>query len=614
MTSVVLAADHRYLPYVRCSLAQLARFGRRAAGVTLVVPATISAKALDAIRATASVHAISLDVVSISELDGLHARGLINDYQYVSYHTYSKLLLAEALPHLDEVLYLDVDTLIRAPLDDLLAWKLRHPLGAVPELGRSGAHLFGTTQRPYFNAGVLRMSLERLRQDRVWDQARAILEDGGGGHITLQDQDVLNLIFRDRFDSLPLVFNVFDSASQENRNLAVLQDPVIVHFAGAFKPWQRASTSPFAREWRSRYAEASFAADLPATTPGHDADTAARDLGRGRLVSLAKAVLPTRFKRGAKAAAVDVLDRTMSRMEEVKAGLHPAVPTHLASWVMPPQFADAFQADEAADHGLDLLISLPRSGTNALGDAIERSRPEVHWMGELFLGTPRRWRDDRFSDMFPWFNRERRRDMSPTVREHTRSEFTAVMSEHVIEVTNAVLQNRPGRTLIKVFPDQLHPLALQKLLGVFRPRLLILRRDLVFAYVSQLRAVHSGSWRNSDHTDVPLTINDRDALQYAVACNAWIDGVAFVAERLGLHSTWLTYEGLFTTGDDLPQLESFYPGSPMPVDPRSGRLHSCLSVQDRRSDASILELLKAVSTLSAATQAHLFRLPGKHVP
>lgn len=626
MASVVMAADDRYLPYVPCTLAQLARFGRASGSVTLIVPAKTSRDLRSGVDTAASRYGIALEVVSAAELDSLYARGLIYDYQYISHHTYSKLILAEVLPHLDQVLYLDVDTLIRAPLDDLLAWKLRHPVGAVAELGRAGLHLFGTVQQPYFNAGVLRMSLERMRHERAWDQAKQLLETRRG--LVLQDQDVLNLLFRGRFDNLPLGFNVFDSVTRGSRGLAVLRDPVIVHFAGPVKPWHRSATSPFAREWRRWYSEAVFPADsltFPAIardpgvdpkTPPHHSHVQARRTVRGRIASLARVVLPDTARQTTTIAVSKVLDRALCRIEATQAALHPPPqPPQTPPWEVSREVAEASLANGTADHRIDLLISIPGSGADALGDVIQGSRADVHWLSELYLGVPWGLREAELSDRFPWFaaaDPELRKDMPPARRRDAQRDFTTTMSKHVVEVTKSVVESRPGRVLIKVFPDQLHPSAFEELLAVLRPRLLILRRDLVFTYVSRLRATRAGTWRHSDLIDVPYALSDREALDYAVRCDTWFDCVARLVEGLRLDSIWLTYAGLFATGEDIPLLESLYPGHPMPMGPDSRRLTASLKVQNHCSDVSAIETIKAMSVFSATTQTHLLRLPGNH--
>lgn len=616
VTRVILAADAEYLPYVPCNLAQLSRFGRRADGVTLVVPPTAASESLVGVRAAASSLNIDLEIATVPQLDSLHSRGVIGDSRHVSYFTYGKLLFAEVLKHLDDVLYLDVDTLIRAPIDDLLSWDLRHPLAAVPELINGGTLLHGTPRIPYFNAGVLRMSLERFRQERCWEQALAIVAEQPG--LPHQDQDVLNLLFGDRFDSLPITFNVLDSVRPYAPELAVLRDPTIVHFTGPNKPWIRGNQSPFAREWILQnldVAEFSGPVVQPTIAP---AGQVVISPGRNRLYEAAKRVLPTGVRRSAKGAALETLDRAIFRLGRTKSVLSQGKAAQMPTWLEAIGESSLAQSPRnGVDSGLDLLVSVARSGTNALGNVIQRSRRDINYLDEVFMGFTTGLREGELSARFPWFaagHPDLRKDMPLHERIETERAFAATMSENIVEFTTALLASRQGRTLIKIFPDHLHPAAFVELLREFRPRLLILRRDMVFTYISGERAAKARSWWDADLTEVAYQLNDRQALAYARKCDNWIDLAALLADRLDLEHDWVTYSGLFTTGSDVCVLESFYPGPRLPVDPVTGGLKSELTVQDRRTDPAVIGMMKAVSGLSVVAQAQLLRLPGNFAP
>ncbi len=529
MTSIVLAADDRYLPYVACTLAQLARFGRQADGVTLVVDATANQSGLAEVAEAADVHHIELDVVAVSELAALYSDGLLIDSDYITHFTYAKLLLADRLPHLNDVLYLDVDTLIRAPLDGLLSWELRHPLAAVEELGRNSRRMFGTSREPYFNAGVLRMSLERMRQERIWEQAKELLTTRPG--LRFQDQDVLNLLFRDGFDLLPLTYNVFDSLASENRDLWNLRDPAIVHFAGPVKPWHSAAKSRFACEWRRQYAEA-LRANRVRGVNGLSADRSnppdkpPSRPSRPGVVDAARRALPEPAKKAARSVALGALDRTIARLDATRTTLELGSQwrANLAIEASSDEQSDEHPAP-GGDSGMDLLISVPHSGAELLAHAIQTS-----------------------------------------VR---------------------------GVTLATVFPEHLHPAALEQTLRKRRPRIIILRREMVFS-------------------SMPDELSESAASDYVVQCDSWFDRAVRLVEQLGLQWISLTYDGLFACGSDVPHLATFYPGAAWPVH-ASGALCPEDRQDDSRSDASILAVIKSVTTLSASTQANLLRLPGHSV-
>lgn len=537
MTSIVLAVDQNYLPYVDSTIAQLARFGRRADGIALVVPASVAEEALDHPRSVAVAHDIALEVVAISEITHLFDQGLLVDNGYISHFTYAKLMLAETLPHLDEVLYLDVDTVIRAPLDALLDWDLRHPLAAVEELVQNSRRLFGTSRTPYFNAGVLRLSMERLRRDRVWGQAQELLRKRP--EMRFQDQDVLNLIFQGRFDILPGTYNVFDSLATSNRNLWAMRDPAIVHFAGPVKPWQSAADSRFAHEWRRYYAEAVRSVGLSGTE-FEGSGRSEVGVPPSRVVSR---VLPPQARKVAKSVGLRALDHTMGRLERTKTALelgprwraNLAITMESALPEMPAQNSAAPAGDEA--RRLDLLVSVPNSGAETLAAVINGIPP-----------------------------------------------FTPDADAQ---------RSASGRELKTVFADDMNPQDFEELLRDQRPRLLILRREMIFTCP---------------------TLSEWEAADHVVRCDAWFDRVLASAGRLQLVWLSLTYDGLFGSGADVPLLETMYPAAAQRLNAAGLRTAAGEHDNDRLRDARALATMTALTALSTATQKGLLRLPGQHFP
>jgi len=255
MTHIVLAADAAYLEYVPCLLAQISVHGRSCDGVVLLVPPEVAPSRLRGLVRSADEGGLQFQIVEVPQIADVVPAEAIQPHNHVSAFTFSKLLIPTVLPALDQVLYLDVDVLVRDSLDPLLGWELTRPIGAVDEIGDGAAHLFGSTRIPYFNAGVLRMSLAELRRIDLLGKSLEILREQP--LLPFHDQDVLNLIFRDGHDSLPFAFNVFETiASAGLPAWKVLDDPAIVHFVGPDKPWLDGYHSDLTREWRSVHARA----------------------------------------------------------------------------------------------------------------------------------------------------------------------------------------------------------------------------------------------------------------------------------------------------------------------------------------------------------------------
>lgn len=165
--------------------------------------------------------------------------------------TWYRLFLPELLPQADRLLYLDADLLVvddlrplwSLPLDDqYLAAATNviepHFSGRMPELG--------IEPEDYFNAGVLMLNLDLMRADdcstRMVEVARK-----GGAFLFWRDQDVLNLVLRERRHRLHPRFNCMnilrsglaESVHGEQAVQEALAQPAIRHFEGpeANKPW-----------------------------------------------------------------------------------------------------------------------------------------------------------------------------------------------------------------------------------------------------------------------------------------------------------------------------------------------------------------------------------------
>ncbi|MDE0062190.1 MAG: hypothetical protein OXP09_07600 [Gammaproteobacteria bacterium] len=180
-------------------------------------------------------------------------RGLLH---YITVSTMDRCLLPEVLPDVDKVLYLDTDMVVLGDVAELYATPLGDStLGAVPKhyLGswlewstapdnqrerveqmrqlRAAASVAGPLNGRAFNAGVLLMSLQAMREDGFASQVQRNFHAFG-----YDDQTQLNLYAGGDYVQLPVAWNVdyrdyFFGADGKQAK--------IVHWNGADKPWQR---------------------------------------------------------------------------------------------------------------------------------------------------------------------------------------------------------------------------------------------------------------------------------------------------------------------------------------------------------------------------------------
>lgn len=161
--------------------------------------------------------------------------------------TFFRLELPELLPDLNRLIYLDCDVVV---LDDISKmWKLDlngHPLGAIGDrVGLDRRRNMNLKPERYFNAGVLLMDLELMRQREAVKKYNQLWLSKES-EIKVADQGLLNLFFTDDFAMLPQKWNIINSVYRNppvpgmysvDEVVEAIKDPGIVHFTGSHKPW-----------------------------------------------------------------------------------------------------------------------------------------------------------------------------------------------------------------------------------------------------------------------------------------------------------------------------------------------------------------------------------------
>lgn len=168
---------------------------------------------------------------------------------------YARLLLDKLLPqNLDRVIYLDCDTLARAPLEALAELDLAgKPLAAVLDTHRhyhmrgrdltANADLFDY-DFAYFNSGVLVIDPKAFARFDLPGRTKALHKDGVLKRIQY-DQAVLNLVFKDNWHKLDFRWNLTNPLPAHE-----VLDPHIVHYTGPRKPWNLVRSVAFAQIYR----------------------------------------------------------------------------------------------------------------------------------------------------------------------------------------------------------------------------------------------------------------------------------------------------------------------------------------------------------------------------
>jgi lipopolysaccharide biosynthesis glycosyltransferase len=191
-----------------------------------------------------------------------------------------RLRMAELLSDLDRVIYLDADTIVLTSLRELWEEPLgSDPVAAVRDIGfpyfagiLPWRALGLPPDAPYFNSGVLVISLDRWRELDVGARA---LELGARHTFRLRDQCALNVVFLDSWHRLPPRWNVqrghfgldgpgwvFEGVDAMT---VALEQPAVMHFCRPRwnRPWLPECDHPYRDEWFAALASTPWADWVP---------------------------------------------------------------------------------------------------------------------------------------------------------------------------------------------------------------------------------------------------------------------------------------------------------------------------------------------------------------
>ena len=187
--------------------------------------------------------------------------------------TLGRLFLPEIIPsNIDQVLYLDCDTIIEGSLKDLAKLNLRCAIGAVKDVNYSffkrRPELNGVND--YFNAGVLLINMKQYGSIMSKYNLREFITKD----YLFADQDILNIIFKNNKIILSPVYNSVNRVrmvspsglirwmGENEKELYSIEElweaqlsPIIIHYTSSVlgRPWEANCMDPKVSIWRDVY-------------------------------------------------------------------------------------------------------------------------------------------------------------------------------------------------------------------------------------------------------------------------------------------------------------------------------------------------------------------------
>lgn len=174
---------------------------------------------------------------------------------------YFRLIAFEYLSNdYDYALYLDADVICKNTLNlstdiitDVIAGVVPDDIGV---RAKSGERLHAPElTETYFNSGVMFVNLKEWHHNQVTQKCFELLSQSNAKErYKYPDQDVLNLILRDKLLLLPQRFNTVytlknelnDPTHQKYKSI-ITADTVLIHYTGVTKPWHTWAKYPSAK-------------------------------------------------------------------------------------------------------------------------------------------------------------------------------------------------------------------------------------------------------------------------------------------------------------------------------------------------------------------------------
>lgn len=186
----------------------------------------------------------------------------------LSVAAYYRLMVSSLLPtSIEKVLYLDCDLIVNGSIEPLWQQDINDvAVGAVPDAQFFNEEFYERLKLPknktYFNSGVMLINLKYWREHDIQERCFTCIEKQAEC-LRYHDQDTLNVVLQDEVKILPLTYNLQGTflltVFKEHYKSGVItledivrtsENPLIIHYIGGDKPWNKRSIQPFKSYFR----------------------------------------------------------------------------------------------------------------------------------------------------------------------------------------------------------------------------------------------------------------------------------------------------------------------------------------------------------------------------
>ena len=252
---IVLCSNERYAPYLAvCIQSILDNTNPKRHYHIIILESDITKDSKNSIISQVKKHPnCKIDFINVkSTLDTIPIR-VKQDRPSKDY--YNRLLIPYILSYYPKVIYIDLDTIVKADISELLDLDLgNYSIAVTPDLpiwGNLKVHdyenlklysaviaTFVNDWTKYFNSGVILFDTKKFKDQISFSHLfKTVIYQSLRFERRLHDQDVLNSIIQSNYLPLPRKWNYICEIPMSKYYSPVPKDTKIIHYASSKKPW-----------------------------------------------------------------------------------------------------------------------------------------------------------------------------------------------------------------------------------------------------------------------------------------------------------------------------------------------------------------------------------------
>jgi lipopolysaccharide biosynthesis glycosyltransferase len=250
-TCIVLATDIYFAEYTQVLLKSISANYNDKEKLDVVV--LVSKEVLDREFKFIEFENLEISLRYPSQVEEHEASGLTSRmYKNANFTSASmyRYFMGNVCAEFDKAIYIDIDCIVARDIQPILDFELVNaPIAAFQEMHLEHPDNPYFRDCAYFNSGVMVVDLNRWREDKTEEKLIEVSESFTAWTGS-QDQDILNVVFRNNWTPLNINFNYLTNIYPGLR----ISNPIIVHFAGKSKPWKATTAdNAWKRLWNEYY-------------------------------------------------------------------------------------------------------------------------------------------------------------------------------------------------------------------------------------------------------------------------------------------------------------------------------------------------------------------------